>query len=59
MRIMSLPPTDLNFFLHVKRSHLHMLQRKVAAQLGPPDVSISEYGWKIKTGELVRRDHRF
>ena len=25
MRIMSLPPTDLNLFLHVKRAHLQML----------------------------------
>ena len=34
MRIMSLPPTDLNIFLHVKRAHLQMLLWKAADQLG-------------------------
>ena len=50
MRIMSLPPTDLNLFLHVKRTHLEMLLWKAADQLGPPDVSITEYGWEIQDG---------
>ena len=50
MRIMSLPPTDLNLFLHVKRAHLQMLLWKAADQLGPPDVSITEYGWEIQDG---------
>ena len=52
MRIMSLPPTDLNLFRHVKRAHLqlHMLLWKAADQLGPPDVSITEYGWEIQDG---------
>ena len=38
MRIMSLPPTDLNLFLHVKRAHyiLQMLLWKAADQLGDP-----------------------
>ena len=36
MRIMSLPPTDLNLFLHVKRTHLQMLLWKAADQLGDP-----------------------
>ena len=65
MRIMSMPATDLHLFLLVKHAHLHMLVWKAADQLGPPDVSISAYGWKIETGELVlvtlvvRRDHPF
>ena len=50
MRIMSLPPTDLNLFLHVKRAHLQMLLWKAADQLGPPDVSITAYGWEIQDG---------
>ena len=50
MRIVSLPATDLNIFLHVKRAHMEMLLWKTADQLGPPDVSVSEYGWKIKYG---------
>ena len=48
MRIMSLPPTDLNLFLHVKRAHLQMLLWKAADQLGPPDVSIT--AGRSKTG---------
>ena len=50
LRIMSLPSTDLNLFLHVKRAHLHMLLWKVADHLGPPAVSISEYGLEIQDG---------
>ena len=45
MRIMSLPPTGLNLFLHLKRAHLQMLLWKAADQLGPQDVPITEYGW--------------
>ena len=52
MRIMSLPPTDLNLFLHVKRAHLQMLLWKAADQLGPPDVYITEYGWEIQDGQI-------
>ena len=58
MRIMSLPPTDLNLFLHVKRAHLHMLLRKAADKMGPPDVSISEYGWELACKEANCRCHR-
>ena len=50
MRIMSLPPTYLNIFLHVKRAHLQMLLWKAADQLGPPNVSITKYGWEIQDG---------
>ena len=35
MRIMSLPPTDLHLFLHVKRAHLQMILWKAADQLVP------------------------
>ena len=45
VRIMSLPPTDLNLFVHV---HFQMLLWKAADYLGPLDVSISEYGREIK-----------
>ena len=49
-RIVSLPPTNLNIFLHVKRAHMQITQWKKADQLGPPDVFIPEYGWDIKVG---------
>ena len=50
MRIVSLPARDLNIFLYVKRAHMQMLLWTTAGQLGPPVVSVSEYGWKIKDG---------
>ena len=50
MRILSLPPTDLNIFLHVKCVHLQISPWKAADQLGPADVSMSEYGCEIKDG---------
>ena len=65
LRIMLLPPTDTNLYLHVRRAHLQMLLWKAADQQGPPDVSIAEYGWKIDDGitclsiEVVHQGHRF
>ncbi len=50
LRIMSLPPTDTNLYHHVRRAHLQMLLWKAADQQGPPDVSISDYGWEVKDG---------
>ena len=50
LRIMLLPPTDTNLYLHVRRAHLQMLLWKAADQQGPPDVSIADYGWKIDDG---------
>ena len=47
VRIMSLPPTDLNLFVHV---HFQMLLWKAAGYIGPLEVSISEYGREIKDG---------
>ena len=35
---------------HIKHAHMQMLLWTTAGQLGPPDVSVSEYGWKIKDG---------
>ena len=49
-RIMLLPPRDTNLYLHVRRAHLQMLLWKATDQQGPPDVSISEYDWKIDDG---------
>ena len=35
---------------HIKHAHMQMLLWTTAGQLGPPDVSVLEYGWKIKDG---------
>ena len=50
LRIMLLPPTDTNLYLHVRPAHLQMLLWKAADQQGPPDVYIADYGWKIDNG---------
>lgn len=50
LRILSLPPTDQNLYLHVRRAHLQMLLWKAPNKQGPPDVSISEYGWELEDG---------
>ena len=49
---MSLPATDFKIPPppYVKHAHMQMLLWTTAGQLGPPDVSVSEYGWKIKYG---------
>ena len=52
LRIMSLPPTDKNLYLHVRRAHLQMLIWKAADKQGPPNVSITEYGWEVKDGMI-------
>ena len=35
---------------HIKHAHMQMSLWTTSGQLGPPDVSVSEYGWKIKDG---------
>ena len=35
---------------HIKHAYMQMLLWMTASQLGSPDVSVSEYGWKIKDG---------
>ena len=47
VRIMSLPPTELNLFVHV---HFQMLLWKAADYQCPLGASISEYGQVIKDG---------
>ena len=56
-----LRPFDIGRGLHVScRPHglvreqffAALRGQKAADQMGPPDVSISEYGWEIKTEEL-------
>ena len=47
VRIMSLPPTELNLFVHV---HFQVLLWNAADYQCPLGVSISEYGQEIKDG---------
>ena len=47
---MSLPPTDQNLAHHMRRAHLQAMLWKAADQLGPPDISITDYEWEIKDG---------
>ena len=54
MRIMSLPPTDLNLFLHVKRAHLQMLLWKAADQLVPRTFPSQNMAGRSKTANLSK-----
>ena len=55
VRIMSLPPTDLNIFVHV---HFQMLLWKAGDCQCPLGVSISEYGREIKDGIICPSIHK-
>lgn len=48
LKLMSLPPTDQNLFLHILRSHLQTILGKSADQQAPPELDIRKYGWDIK-----------
>jgi len=50
MRIMALPPTETNLFLHVRRAHLQMMLWKAADQQGPPHVDITRFRWEVNDG---------
>ena len=47
-RIMALPTTDVNLYLHVRIAHLQMMLRKAADQQGPPKVATTQFGWEVK-----------
>ena len=53
IKIMSLPPTEHNLFLHILRAHLQTILAKSADQEAPPELDITKYGWKIKDGTPV------
>ena len=50
MRVMALPPTETNLYLHVRRAHLQTMLWKAADQQGPPNVDITKFGWEVKEG---------
>ena len=48
LKIMSLPPTEKNLYLHILRAHLQVILAKAADQQAPPYLNITDYGWKLK-----------
>ena len=52
-RLESLPPRETSSITDAK------VLWKAADQLGPPDVSITEYGWEIQDGNLSRKRTRW
>ena len=50
IRIMALPPTEVNLYLHVCRAHLQITLWEAADQQGPPKVDITQFGWDVKGG---------
>lgn len=49
----TLPPTDSNLALHIKRAHLQMLLWKAADKPDPPVVEITNYGWEVSANDEV------
>jgi hypothetical protein len=47
-KLMSLPPTEQNLFLHILRAHLQTILGKSADKQGPPELDITKFGWEIK-----------
>ena len=50
LRIMTLPPTEANMLLHMKRVHLQVTLWKAADRQGPPIFDITKFGWDMKSG---------
>ena len=46
-KLMSLPPTELNPFLHILRAPLQTILAKSADQQAPPELDIIKYVWEI------------
>ena len=46
----TLPPTDKNVLLHMKRVNLQVILCKAANQTGPPQLSITDFGWEVVDG---------
>ena len=46
-KIKTLPPTNASAAEHIRYAHLQTLIWYAADQMGPPDVDISKYGWKL------------
>ena len=53
LKIMSLPPTEPNLFLHILREHLQTILAKSADQKAPPKLDITKYGREVKDGTPV------
>lgn len=47
-KLMSLPPTEQNLFLHILRAYLQTILGKSADKQGPPELDITKFGWEIK-----------
>ncbi|MEE8115221.1 MAG: hypothetical protein V3T23_12820, partial [Nitrososphaerales archaeon] len=50
LKLMALPPTEINLFLHILRAHLQTVLAKSADQQAPPELDITKYGWDIRDG---------
>ncbi len=53
LKLMALPPTEQNLFLHILRAHLQTILAKSADKQAPPDIEITDFGWEIKDGTPV------
>ena len=49
----SLPPTNMNLALHIRRAHLQIMLWKAADKANPPAVKITDYGWDVDANNEV------
>ena len=47
-KIKCLPPTDDAALQHIRRARLQVLLWRAADQMEPPELGITQYGWKIQ-----------
>jgi len=51
-KIKSLPPTDDAAVQHIRRARLQVLIWRAADQAAPPDIDVTQYGWKFDNNVL-------
>ena len=49
----SLPPTNMNLALHIRRAHLQIMLWRAANKANPPAVKITDYGWDVDANNEV------
>lgn len=52
-QLKSLPPTNMNLALHIRRAHLQIMLWKAADKANPPAVKITDYGWDVDANNEV------
>ena len=54
----SLPSTDENLLLHMKRANLAVVLGKAANDMGPPVLNLTDFGWELVDGVPCPQFHK-